>query len=62
MLLLGSLGLAAEDLAQSFTYQGKLMNAAGTAPLSGPVDIRVQIIGKMGAEECVLYDETQLAI
>ncbi|MBK9294121.1 MAG: hypothetical protein IPM57_06700 [Oligoflexia bacterium] len=41
----------------SFNYQGRLLNATGTAALTGPVDIELQIWDSSGAA-CLLYVET----
>ena len=46
-LLISSDLLAATAL-QTFTYQGKLMNAAGTAPLSAIVGLKLDIYDKGG--------------
>jgi fibronectin-binding autotransporter adhesin len=43
--------------AQTFTYQGRFTNEAGTAPLSGLIDITFSIYDP--AVACLLYQETQ---
>src|SRR5688572_9933404 len=48
---------AAQEAPQTFTYQGRLLNAAGTAPLSGSVDIKFGIYDSSG--NCLLYEEQQ---
>jgi hypothetical protein len=52
--------LAAQESPQTFTYQGRLMNAAGTAPLSGMVWIKFGIYNP--AETCLLYEEISTGI
>jgi microcystin-dependent protein len=44
----------------SFTYQGKALNAAGTAPLTSTVSFTLSITDPSGA--CLLYQETQPSI
>ncbi|MFZ9595517.1 MAG: hypothetical protein ACO3A2_05505 [Bdellovibrionia bacterium] len=45
------------DTPQSFTYQGRLMNSVGTAPLLDFVDLRFSIYDPSGT--CLLYEESQ---
>jgi hypothetical protein len=58
--LTSSQALAAQESPQTFTYQGRLMNAAGTAPLSGMVWIKFGIYNP--AETCLLYEEISTGI
>ena len=44
----------------SFTYEGKLMNSAGTAPLSSVIILKLTVMDPSGA--CVLYEEQQSGI
>ncbi|PIR86085.1 hypothetical protein COU14_00780 [Candidatus Kaiserbacteria bacterium CG10_big_fil_rev_8_21_14_0_10_44_10] len=47
---------------QSFTFQSKLYNAAGTAALtSASVDVTFQIWSPTGPNQCLLYEEKQTA-
>jgi hypothetical protein len=49
---------AAEENAQSFTYQGRVMNAAGTAPLTdGTYQTYFRVYDPGGT--CLLYEEVQ---
>lgn len=50
----------AANNAQNFTYQGRMMNSAGTAPLDDTVDITFTILNS--AKNCILYEETQSGI
>lgn len=43
---------------QSFTLQGRLLNSAGSAVTSSSVQFRIQVKSP-GAEDCLLYQETQ---
>lgn len=54
--LTGSQAFAAELNPQSFTYQGRLMNAAGTAPLA-EANITVKIGIYAPTATCLLYEE-----
>jgi microcystin-dependent protein len=56
--LLISTAWAAQPI--SFTYQGKALNAAGTAPLTSTVSFTLSITDPSGA--CTLYQETQSSI
>ena len=56
-VLLFSLPVAASDLSQSFTYQGRFYNAAGTSPLADVVDLVLDIYDPSGT--CLLYQEQQ---
>ncbi|MCM2351501.1 MAG: tail fiber domain-containing protein [Bacteriovoracaceae bacterium] len=49
--------LSASESPQSFTFQGRLFNAAGTDLLEEPVSLRLQIYDPSGS--CLLYQETQ---
>lgn len=51
---------AASDSPQTFTAQGRFLNAAGTAPLTSIVDLKFGIYNPAG--DCLLYEETQTAI
>jgi hypothetical protein len=55
ILLLTSTAFAAQPI--SFTYQGKALNAAGTAPLTTTVSFTLSITDPSGA--CTLYQESQ---
>lgn len=55
-----SSSFAASSLAPSFTYQGRLLNEAGTAPLEEVVDLKLGIYNPSG--NCLLYEETQNGI
>ncbi|MCB0410970.1 MAG: hypothetical protein KDD22_00485, partial [Bdellovibrionales bacterium] len=57
--LLGSVVLA-QQVPPSFTYQGRLLNSAGTAPLTSTVNLKFQILNP--AADCLLYEETQTGI
>lgn len=52
--------------AQGFTYQGKLFNAAGTAALTGTVDLTLEVYSPtstgVAGTDCLLYSETQTGI
>ncbi|MEO7165269.1 MAG: hypothetical protein ABI041_20285, partial [Bdellovibrionia bacterium] len=50
----------ATDLSQSFTYQGRFYNAAGTAPLGDVVDLLLDVYDPSGT--CLLYEESQINI
>lgn len=54
LLLSSSLSLAA----QTFTVQGRLLNSNGSAITSSSVQFRIQVKSP-GAEDCLLYQETQ---
>jgi hypothetical protein len=49
--------LATQESPQSFNFQGRLFNLAGTAPLEELVGLRFQIFDPSGT--CLLYQETQ---
>ena len=52
------LAFAAEEAPQSFTYQGRMMNAAGTAAVAdGTYTVRFRILSESGS--CLLYHEEQ---
>ncbi len=53
-------GLAASSVAQSFTFQGQLFNAAGTSPLTDTVSLTLGIYSPAGT--CLLYEETHTGI
>ncbi|HAR42833.1 MAG TPA: hypothetical protein DCS07_09435, partial [Bdellovibrionales bacterium] len=53
-----SVGVAASG-AQGFVYSGRLLNSAGTAPMSGVVDFTFGIYSPTG---CLLYEESQSGI
>jgi microcystin-dependent protein len=50
----------AAGVPSSFTYQGKALNAAGTAPLTTTVSFTLSITDPSGA--CILYQESQSSI
>jgi hypothetical protein len=50
----------AADVSQSFTYQGRFYNSAGTAPLSDVVNLILGVYNPSGT--CLLYEETQVNI
>ncbi|MFZ4715729.1 MAG: tail fiber domain-containing protein [Bacteriovoracaceae bacterium] len=52
--------MAASEVAQTFSYQGRLFNAAGTAPSTDQVDFIFSIYAPSG-NNCLLYQETQSA-
>jgi microcystin-dependent protein len=54
------LSALAAGVPTSFTYQGKALNAAGTAPLTTTVSFTLSITDPSGA--CILYQETQPSI
>jgi hypothetical protein len=56
-VLSGAGPVFASDVFQSFTYQGRFYNAAGTAPLSDVVDLVLDVYNP-GAT-CLLYQESQ---
>jgi microcystin-dependent protein len=58
LILFASSAMAAQPV--SFTYQGKALNAAGTAPLTTTVSFTLSITDPSGA--CVLYEEGQTGI
>lgn len=47
----------ASESPQSFSFQGRLLNASGTAPLEEPVIIQFKILDPSGT--CLLYQESQ---
>jgi hypothetical protein len=49
--------LATQESPQSFNFQGRLFNSAGTAPLEELVGLKFQIFDPSGT--CLLYQETQ---
>src|SRR5690349_3985444 len=50
--------LSAEENPQSFTYQGRFLNAAGNAPLAdGTYSVKFGIYDPSGS--CLLYEEIQ---
>lgn len=51
---------AADDLPVSFTYQGRLFDSSGTAPLTSTVGLKFEILNPGGT--CILYEETQTGI
>jgi len=51
---------AASESPQTFTYQGQYLNAAGTAGLSGFIDLTIGIYSPGGT--CLLYEEYQAGI
>lgn len=55
--LIPGLSFAGTETAQSFTFQGRLFNAAGTEPLDEPVILKLQILGP--SADCLLYEESQ---
>jgi microcystin-dependent protein len=57
-LLLATNAFAAQPI--SFTYQGKALNAAGTAPLTSTVSFTLSITDPSSA--CILYQESQTNI
>jgi hypothetical protein len=57
LILFASSAMAAQPV--SFTYQGKALNAAGTAPLTTTVSFTLSITDPSGA--CVLYEEGQIS-
>jgi Concanavalin A-like lectin/glucanases superfamily len=48
---------ASAAVSNTFNYQGRLMDSAGTNPISGPVVFRIGIYNP--AENCLLYEESQ---
>jgi hypothetical protein len=56
----GTATFAAEESPQGYTYEGRLYNAAGTAPLIDIVDFKFQIFNAAGT--CLLYEEVQLNV
>src|SRR5262245_37013056 len=50
----------AQESPQTFTYQGRMMDAAGTAPLTGQHNFTLTILDPTGT--CILYEETQTNI
>lgn len=61
VLVLLTASAQAANSSQSFSYQGRLLNAAGTAPLlDNNVTLTFGIYDPTGA--CLLYEETQSAI
>jgi len=67
-IALFSLNISAQSLfLPSFTYQGKFMNAAGTSPLTGTVDLQFDIyappsVTSPASPSCVLYEEYDAGI
>jgi hypothetical protein len=59
LLFLSSVSLAA-GVPASFTYQGIVMNSAGTAPLTSVVSLKLSIYDPTGS--CLLYQEQQANI
>ena len=59
LTLLSPAALAGSN-SQSFTYQGRFLNAAGTAPLKDTVDLKFSIYDPAG--DCLLYQENQTNI
>lgn len=57
LLMSSPLGFALEESPQSFTFQGRLFNSAGTLPLTEPVSLKFQILNPSGS--CLLYEENQ---
>ncbi|MDZ4678444.1 MAG: hypothetical protein SGI74_13160, partial [Oligoflexia bacterium] len=59
-----SASFAAGENPQTFTYQGRLMNAAATAPLGdATADIRVDILSPQpNPNECILFAEDHLGV
>lgn len=57
LVLILFLGLSAKA-AQSFTVQGRLLNADGTPLTSSSVQFKVQV-RSTGSEDCLLFQETQ---
>ncbi|MEK6580001.1 MAG: hypothetical protein AABZ55_12300, partial [Bdellovibrionota bacterium] len=57
--LSSQIGFAATS-PQGFTFQGKLYDASGTAPLTAIVDLALGIYDPAGT--CLLYEETQTGI
>lgn len=51
---------AASEVAQTISYQGRLFNAAGTAPSTDQVDFIFSLYAPTG-NNCLLYQETQSA-
>jgi hypothetical protein len=55
---LGSVAGAAEEVAQTFTLDGRLYQTSSTTPLTDPsVLLRIQVLDP--SKSCVLYEETQ---
>jgi hypothetical protein len=59
LLFTNQMVFAAEDQYQGVTYEGRLYNAAGTAPLAEPVTFKFQIYNE--TQDCLLYEEQQTA-
>ncbi|MGE3610778.1 MAG: tail fiber domain-containing protein [Bacteriovoracaceae bacterium] len=51
------LAIGASESPQSFTFQGRLFDSAGTTPLAEVVELKFQILNPSG--NCLLYQETQ---
>ena len=51
---------ASQESPQSFTFQGQLLNSAGTAPASGTIGFTLDIYDPTGV--CLLYEEAQTGI
>jgi hypothetical protein len=50
----------ADDVTHTFSYQGRLFNATGVAPLTDIVDLKFEILNPNAT--CVLYEQSVLAI
>src|SRR5262249_53684646 len=55
--LAGRAAIASEESPRSFTFQGQLLNASGTAPLTGNASLTLGVYDPNG--NCLLYEETQ---
>ena len=52
--------VASQESPQSFTFQGQLLNSAGTAPATGTIGLTLDIYDPSG--QCLLYEESQSGI
>src|SRR3989344_6977514 len=52
-----AISFAGNSMPSTFTYQGRLMNAAGNAPLAGNLTIYFEVRNPSGT--CLLYSEYQ---
>jgi hypothetical protein len=57
---IGSSSLWAGEVPAYFTYQGRLLNSSGTAPLTSTVDLKFQIYNPGGT--CLLYEELESGV
>src|SRR4051794_3107114 len=59
-LLISTPALAAGEVSPFYVFQGRFLNEAGTAPLTGVISVQLGVYSPDGS--CLLYEEMQTGI